>query len=907
MQHSRAAPDAATPTPARRRGLAPRTGAGVARAPLLPGAVAALLVAALLGYVALTPLAPFAADTYGNEVRRHVILGGVIGAYVVLLLALRWAPPRTALDVPLLLVLLATAAGVAGSLDRRVSLEAVLALLPVAPLFYLLADRRLAGRDAVRRGLMLCGAVAAGFALASVWRQWQDWLTLVRTVDGGVSRATLLPPTVPRVEGVGSHPNVLGAMLAVVAPIYLLSLSPAPGDPRPDRPAGGARSEAGTVPDGRWAATRRPWPGRVVAGAGLALVLVALFFTLSRAAWAGAVAGLAVTALGMTVAAGAGRRGWLRWLVAGAAAVVVVGLVVAAAGRARPDWLFRDSLNPRADMRRVGVEIFRDNPLTGAGPGLYVALYPRYRGAHPFAAVHSHNIIIQVAADYGLVGLAAGAVLLAAVTVLVARRFLRGTPDERRIAAVVAGAVVAFLVYGMADSPHLFPESLLLVAAAVALLTGTDPRLIPDALRGDDAPVAGAGGLVGAPERKDHGAASGWLRRVAGQSTRMRWLGALPALAILAGSVALIPLWRYTDRAAAEHQRSVRSAERGRFDEAVAAAQRAVARDPRLAAYRLQLGAALASRYHERGDPADRDAAIEAFGQGLARGPANGAALVDLASLRLDAGDTARAWEAIDRLRGVAGHDNLLLLAAAVLVQQAGTPEEAVETYAGLLALNPTLAVTPFFRDDRFRSSHYDAIVDRALERAAEITGPVGAEGLRRAIRVLTGRDAPREDQLRTALAGSPDDVSSQVALGRLLLAGGRVNEAEAPLRAAVARNGDAADARAALGGWYAAVGDLRNARRQWLAGMYLGDVKAGDALGRSFAPGAVPRAVIKRQRTLVEGAFISRFYLPFQSFRFTYQRHEPVPIIGPGDWLYALPDEFLSWQDDLERWERGD
>ena len=73
------------------------------------------------------------------------------------------------------------------------------------------------------------------------------------------------------------------------------------------------------------------------------------------------------------------------------------------------------------------------------------------------------------------------------------------------------------------------------------------------------------------------------------------------------------------------------------------AARRAVDRDPDLAAYDLQLGAAYAARYSQWGDPADRDPAIAAYERGLTRGPRNGAALVDLATLKLEADNNAGA------------------------------------------------------------------------------------------------------------------------------------------------------------------------------------------------------------------------------------------------------------------------
>ena len=106
------------------------------------------------------------------------------------------------------------------------------------------------------------------------------------------------------------------------------------------------------------------------------------------------------------------------------------------------------------------------------------------------------------------------------------------------------------------------------------------------------------------------------------------------------------------------------------------------------------------------------------------------------------------------------------------------------------------------------------------------------------------------------------------------------------------------------MGDWNAAAGRTVAARREWLAAAYLGDVRAGDALGQSFPPGEVPMAVISLQRRLLERTAITRFYLPFQMFRFTFLRHEPVPIITRGDWLDALPVDYPRWQEHLQRWE---
>ena len=49
----------------------------------------------------------------------------------------------------------------------------------------------------------------------------------------------------------------------------------------------------------------------------------------------------------------------------------------------------------------------------------------------------------------------------------------------------------------------------------------------------------------------------------------------------------------------------------------------------------------------------------------------------------------------------------------------------------------------------------------------------------------------------------------------------------------------------------------------------------------------------------------LARFYFIFQTFRFTFQRAEPAPIILPGDWLDALPAALPGWRATVERWER--
>ncbi|MGD9894342.1 MAG: O-antigen ligase family protein, partial [Dehalococcoidia bacterium] len=726
-------------------------------------------------------------------------------------------------------------------------------LLPSLVLFYLLHDLR--GLDArlIMWGVIGSTAVVAVIALVSVWDAWREWWTLIRSVDGGLTWSTLAPPETPRITGVGNHPNVLAAIFAMALPplLYLW-----------------------TVTAGRAL--------RALLIVGGLLIATALFFTLSRAAWAAAVAGLVATGAGYLVVSRGEihlpRRTWLL-LAAGLALIVALVVLVLASG-ARPEWLFRDSLGPRADMRRAGWEMFRDNPLTGAGPGLFVPLYPLYGGAYPFAAVHSHNIIVQTAVDTGLAGLLAGALFVATVVWAIWCGVRHGTAESRRAVVAAGGMLVAGLVHALADSPQLFPEVQALGVVALVLIA-----------RGAERAPANVA-VFGGP-RFSH------LRRIAGVAG---WSG--PVVAVVVG-LALPFLWFGTSRAHQPYRESVRLAREERWPEAVAAAERAVSRDEGLAANWFQLGAAHASAAIDGDRRAEQQAALDALRRGLERESHNGAALVNYAALNiaLDRPEVARA--ALPALARLAGRDSLLLLAHATLTQWTAPPDQAIDTYAGLLAINPTLAATPFWRDGGFREQNFDLIVDRALERVPEIagTGPA-AESLRTAIRVYAGREAPSLDELQAALAARPDDVALRIALGRLLMTSESTRgSAYDVLRGAVRLKSDDPAARAALGDWYAQAGDLDRARREWAAASYLDDLTATVSLGNSYPAGRVPEPVRRQGEHLLQGAELERFYLIFQTYRFTFQRDEPTPIILPGDWLLALPHEIDAWRDAVEGW----
>lgn len=93
------------------------------------------------------------------------------------------------------------------------------------------------------------------------------------------------------------------------------------------------------------------------------------------------------------------------------------------------------SVERRLRIWRLGVQMFSEHPFTGVGRGNYLAAYPDYTWMDPrlpSTPMGAHNSPTQIAAETGLIGLAAflGTVAVAVVGVRGAKRRLRGAARE---------------------------------------------------------------------------------------------------------------------------------------------------------------------------------------------------------------------------------------------------------------------------------------------------------------------------------------------------------------------------------------------------------------------------------------------------------------------------------------------
>ena len=172
---------------------------------------------------------------------------------------------------------------------------------------------------------------------------------------------------------------------------------------------------------------------------------LAIVFSTARGVWLGAVGGGVLLGL-----LSRGRRGL--GLVAAGAAVAAIAVAVSPGLREQAAPLFTlGGVNAgRAAIYRANLEIIHDHPLLGLGFGRYKTAARPYYDRHPDAdrRSHAHSNVLQIAAEAGLLGLAAFCLLFA---VMLRRGFaaVRAAADDGQWATAV-GAWVGIATFFLA-------------------------------------------------------------------------------------------------------------------------------------------------------------------------------------------------------------------------------------------------------------------------------------------------------------------------------------------------------------------------------------------------------------------------------------------------------------------------
>lgn len=269
-----------------------------------------------------------------------------------------------------------------------------------------------------------------------------------------------------------------------------VSLSYVRGIPRPVSTLGNANALAAylvvlaPLALGRLIAIRTVF-GRIVVGTYSTLTVLLLLMTASRGAWAGLAAALGVggvlwLAHHDLLSLPRLRDAWHSLKIQYKIGVIFafVGTLIAAAVLG---FLLIRSLNEpgrdvgyRTYLYDAAIQLFAEKPLTGQGLftfGYYLPLFSSIPPGKPHS--HAHDAPLHIAAELGVVGLAALAATLAVMFLMIRRnwREMKGRDQLALIGAI--GGVVGFGAHHLLDTPAMMP--VIALAGLLALVLAMSP------------------------------------------------------------------------------------------------------------------------------------------------------------------------------------------------------------------------------------------------------------------------------------------------------------------------------------------------------------------------------------------------------------------------------------------------
>jgi O-antigen ligase/Tfp pilus assembly protein PilF len=532
--------------------------------------------------------------------------------------------PRARLAVPVLVVAIAYAASAIASTQQRLSFEPTVFGLGAVAIF--LISERLLEREDVRTlvriaAIAMVTIVVVGY-LASVLVQWVEWWGLV----GRLSRPPIRPGSMGFLVG---GPNSMAGFPMLIGPLAIAEL------------------------------VRHRRRGKLAAILLAGLILAAAFISGSRGGALGLGAGLIVLLTALPTVSDRMRRGARVALAVGiiVLAVALVALVVASRGG-------EDGIDLRLHLWDQSLRIATEHPLLGSGPGTWeIARYGVLRPGDDTSLVsHAHNVAVQTLAELGIVGLLAWALLLIAVSVLLAQ-LLRHRPDRRTEVVALAIGLASLLGQSIVEN---FTDIPLMTLSAVVLVAYAD-------------------------------ALAGTNRRIMTTLATTR-LPAADFVWATAGS-AVIVLSLFAGGASVRFERASMASERGDLGlrglaptdyqarRMILAVSAAANLDPGFPIYQAQLGTALASRGRvaEARTAFERASRLDRF-WGWS---------IDLAWVEEALGDSAAATARIKDAASIYAADLPVLSNAAALSAATGDVSAAQAYLAQLFAASPRLAVEP--------------------------------------------------------------------------------------------------------------------------------------------------------------------------------------------------------------------
>jgi O-antigen ligase/tetratricopeptide (TPR) repeat protein len=594
---------------------------------------------------------------YLGDVRRLslILTAAAIGVWLVVAWRNPAWRPRTVLWPGFLAALVAMALATATSAFPRLGLE-YLAWAVLLTALYLLLVRLMASPFFRPRVTSFATIAAFGVGIAYVALvigAWIGWWSSIGRIAA--------PPLRPGFEGIvfGNPSAVLtvSVLLTATAVAHLL---------------GGPRSRA------------------ILAVAAVALSMAVALLTGSRAGWLALAIAVVVTGAAWLLDGAHRRIVWAtamskqaRRVLIPVAIVAIIGGLIAAPGILVRAGAGGDDL--RSGFYAAAIRMFQSSPMTGVGPGNWVARRLVFSADTDvdMTIPHAHNIYLQTLAESGVLGALAGLVVIVLLVRLLYRAIRDDDPSRRRIGWCALFATIYFGSHQLLDFYANQPAVLFAFAIPIAWLDATLPQ------------------RASSTEPKHRGAVSG-----------RRWLpiAAATGLVAVVGSVAFLG---WSEAGAARMQKGVAQLDTGDAAASVESLRAAVAGDPAMPPYHFALGLALADTGDLAGAASQFEAstAVDAMPE----------AWLDLAAVRARLGDRAGAQIALGEAMRIGRQQSGVALGTGVVKLELGDREGAVAAFADALAIGPSFAGDLWWTADPERAAVWPEVYARAFAAASPV------------------------------------------------------------------------------------------------------------------------------------------------------------------------------------------
>lgn len=560
----------------------------------------------------------------------------VLGAWMVIRLLHKDGFANSKLDKAIWLFVVAQFIAAFLSEDPRRSLPHAILWLVYILVFYFALDlfRKGLPQEIVFRCLLYIGSFLVVIAFIDLLQLFLQWKLLTTGLE-------FIPSFQQRLNTVVGDPNLFAGIINLLIPIALARLF---------------------LTKGKWS--------KAILVTYLILSAVILYFTDSRGGLLGLAGSVgAFILLWVLIVSEPSKekvKHWIAWF--WHRKVLLITMIILLAGVVGlVAWRFvsfegSTTHAPVFDARDIywqaATNAFKADPLTGVGPGIYPIYLMKIWSTPPESPyLHAHSFPFQVAAESGLLGLAALAFLIFTIA-LYARSAWSGLDFPKRAGwAAALAALVGFSIHSLVDDFFPFPAAGVIVMVLLATVMSPDPV------------------------RQQRQNLSPW------------WLVA-PGLAAAVFTIYCLNAYSHADQAIA-------LAAQDDWRAAALEMEMAAKADLGFALYWLQSGYAY-GRWAEY-DPVFLNQAIAAYEKGITVEPQYALSHANLAALLWKRGDLAEALGQMRIATSLAPESWLFWLNQGAYEEELGLPENAIKSYSAAIKLMPGITASAFWDETELR------------------------------------------------------------------------------------------------------------------------------------------------------------------------------------------------------------